>query len=248
MKKVLSYILTPVHLLVFGLTLVVFDGIQRVAFLFGYLPHKKSVDYLNFFLTWSVVFLGSIPRWRQSVKIPRDCPLIVLANHQSLYDIPPFFWYLRKHHVKFIAKKSLTSGVPSISFNLRHGGNAVIDRKDPKQALPAIKKLGEFIEAHNYAAVIFPEGTRSRTGKPKAFQPNGLKILLKSAPSALILPVTINHSWKLVRHGSFPIDVGVQPTWDVHEPIDPRGRDFNEVFAEAERVVKKGIQSPAASE
>jgi hypothetical protein len=30
-------------------------------------------------------------------------------------------------------------------FNLRHGGSALIDRKDPKQAIPAIKGLGEYI-------------------------------------------------------------------------------------------------------
>jgi 1-acyl-sn-glycerol-3-phosphate acyltransferase len=51
---------------------------------------------------------------------------------------------------------------------LRHGGSALIDRKDPKQAIPAIKGL-EYIEKHHRSAVIFPEGTRSKTGKPKAF-------------------------------------------------------------------------------
>lgn len=243
MKKLLSYLLTPIHLIFFGLSLVIFDGIQRIAFTIGgYLPHKKSVDFLNFFLTWSIVFLGSIPRWRQPHDLPTDRPLIVVANHQSLYDIPPFFWYLRKHHIKFISKKALAKGVPSISYNLRNGGNAVIDRKDPRQALPAIKKLGEFIEKNNYAAVIFPEGTRSRTGKPKSFSPNGLKTLIKYAPSALIVPVTINHSWKLVRYGKFPMDVFAQPTWDVHAPIDPEGKPFDEVFAEVEQKVVSSIE------
>lgn len=135
----------------------------------------------------------------------------------------------------------MAKGVPSISFNLRNGGNAVIDRKDPRQALPAIKKLAQYIEKNNYAAVIFPEGTRSRTGAPRSFSPNGLKTLLKYAPSAVIVPVTINHSWKLVRYGQFPMEVGVQPTWDVHAPIDPQGRPFAEVFEEVERKVTNGI-------
>lgn len=242
MKKLLSYILTPIHLLVFGFFLVIFDVIQRIAYsIGGYLPHKQSVAILNFFLTWSIVFLGSIPRWRQPNDLPTDRPLILVANHQSLYDIPPFFWYLRKHHVKFISKMELAKGVPSISYNLRNGGNALIDRKDPRQALPAIKQLAEYIEANNYAAVIFPEGTRSRNGQPKSFSPNGLKTLLKYAPSALIVPITINHSWKLVRYGKFPMEVGVQPTWDIHEPIDPKGRPFMEVLEEVERKVTEGI-------
>lgn len=242
MKKILSIILTPIHVLVFGFFLVLFDGIQRVAYaLGGYLPHKQSVALLNFFLTWSVVFLGSIPRWRQPEDLPTDRPLILVANHQSLFDIPPFFWYLRKHHVKFISKKELAKGVPSISFNLRNGKNAIIDRKDPRQALPEIKKLAEYIEENNYAAVIFPEGTRSKTGEPRPFSPNGLKMLLKYAPSSLVVPITINQTWKFTRYGKFPMEVGVQPTWDIHSPIDPKGRPFADVFAEVERKVTEGI-------
>jgi 1-acyl-sn-glycerol-3-phosphate acyltransferase len=74
---------------------------------------------------------------------------------------------------------------------LRHGGSALIDRKDPKQAIPAIKGFGS-IEKHHRSAVIFPEGT-SKTGKPKAFAQTGLKILCKSTPSAYVVP-SINNS------------------------------------------------------
>jgi 1-acyl-sn-glycerol-3-phosphate acyltransferase len=49
---------------------------------------------------------------------------------------------------------------------LRHGGSALIDRKDPKQAIPAIKGLGVH-RKHHRSAVIFPEGTRSKTGSQK---------------------------------------------------------------------------------
>jgi 1-acyl-sn-glycerol-3-phosphate acyltransferase len=62
---------------------------------------------------------------------------------------------------------------------LRHGGSALIDRKD-RQAIPAIKGLGEYIEKHHRSAVIFPEGTRSKTGKPKAFAQTGLKYYVRA--------------------------------------------------------------------
>ena len=48
-----------------------------------------------------------------------------------MYDISPIMWYLRKHHVKFVAKKELGKGIPSVSYNLRHGGSILIDRKKP---------------------------------------------------------------------------------------------------------------------
>lgn len=242
MRKILGYLLTPIHLLVFGLLVVIFDPIQRIAMgIGGYRSHKQSVAILNFFLTWSLLLLGSIPRWRQPEALPTDRPIIMVVNHQSLYDIPPFFWYMRKHHVKFISKIELSKGVPSISYNLRRGGNAIIDRKDPRQALTEIKRFAEYIEQHRYAAVIFPEGTRSRNGNPKPFSINGFKTLLKYAPSSLVVPVTINHSWKLVRYGKFPMEVGVQPTWDIHPAIDPAGRTAEDVFVEAEQIIKGGV-------
>ena len=98
--------------------------------------------------------------------------------------------------VKFISKKELGKGIPSISYNLRHGGSVLIDRKDPSQALPQIQKVAQYIEKTNRSVVIFPEGTRSKTGKPKQFAQTGIKILCKAAPSAFVVPITINNSWK----------------------------------------------------
>ncbi|MEM9984631.1 MAG: lysophospholipid acyltransferase family protein [Bacteroidota bacterium] len=240
MKKILSYILTPVHLVYFGLVLVVFHAYQWVALkLGGYAWHKRSVDYLNFFLQSSLLILGSRVRFRGHENLPTDRPLIVVANHQSLHDIPPFFWNMRKHHVKFVSKIELGKGIPSVSFNLRHGGSVLIDRKNPRQAIPALKAFGEYIEKNNYAAVIFPEGTRSRNGAPKAFSTKGLSALIKYAPSALIVPVSINHSWRLQL--GFPMEVGVRPTWTVHPPVEPNGRAPQVVIEEVEQIIKAKI-------
>lgn len=243
MKKILSYVLTPLHLLFFGLVLVVFHPLQVLALkLNGYHWHKRTVDYLNLWLTRSLWFLGSRVHFRNPHSLPTDRPLIVVANHQSMHDISAFFWHLRRHHVKFVSKIELARGIPSVSINLRHGGSVLINRKNPRQALPALKAFGEYIEKNNYAAVIFPEGTRSRTGAPKDFSPRGLAALLKYAPSALVVPVTINHCHYLQL--GFPMSVGIQPTWTVHEPIDPRGRDQKEVIAKTERVIKEHIILP----
>jgi 1-acyl-sn-glycerol-3-phosphate acyltransferase len=67
--------------------------------------------------------------------------------------------------------------------------------EDPKQAIPEIKTR-DYIEEHNRSAVIFPEGTRSKTGKPKEFSQTGLKILCKAS---LTLFQSINNSWKMVN-------------------------------------------------
>ena len=115
---------------------------------------------------------------------------------------------MRANHPKFVSKIELGKGIPSVSYNLRNGGSILIDRKDAKQALREIAKLGEYIEKHKRSAIIFPEGTRSKTGHPKKFQPTGLKLLMKKSPSALIVPISINNSWKMMQYGKFPNGIG----------------------------------------
>lgn len=204
----------------FGITLVVFHPIQWICFnVFGYKAHKISVDWLQFFLIRCLNVLGTRFTFTNPYDIPIDEPLIIVANHQSMYDISPIMWYMRKHHPKFIAKKELGKGIPSVSYNLRHGGSVLIDRKNPRQALPAIMKFGDYIENTKRAAVIFPEGTRSKTGVPKPFQTKGLEIMIKKVPSGTIVPISINNSWKMLRYGKFPMGIGNHLKFTVHQPL-----------------------------
>ena len=243
MQKLLSYPLSIITYLFFLIFICIFHPIQWVCFnLFGYQAHKKSVDYLGFFLLKILYFTGSSAKVENLELIPEGKPLIIVANHQSVYDIVGFVWLFRKCHTKFVSKIELGKGIPSISYNLNHGGSVLIDRKDPKQALPVLKKMGEYIEKNNRGTVIFPEGTRSKTGKPKAFAPNGVKILCKYAPSAYVVPVTINNSWKLFRYGGFPFGLGCQLKFIVHPPMKVSEWDFNEMFEKTEQAVVSKIE------
>jgi 1-acyl-sn-glycerol-3-phosphate acyltransferase len=224
MHKLLSYPVSAVYLFFFGLTLVIFHPVQWLCLnLFGYEAHKRSVSLLNLCLIRCTHILGTRYQVKALAPMPDKGPLIIVANHQSMYDIPPIIWHLRKYHPKFVSKKELGHGIPSVSFNLRHGGSVLIDRKDRRQSLQAIRSLGEYIEKTGRSAVIFPEGTRSRTGQPKPFRTVGLEALIKAAPSARILPVTINNSWKMLRFGKFPLGLGNCITFTLHEtlPVEP---------------------------
>jgi 1-acyl-sn-glycerol-3-phosphate acyltransferase len=202
------------------LTLLIFHPIQWICFnVFGYEAHKKSVDILQFFLMRCLNVLGTRFTFINPHHIAENTPLIVVSNHQSMYDISPLSWYLRKYHPKFISKVELGKGIPSVSYNLRHGGAALIDRKNPRQSLPTLIKFGDYIEQKKYAAVIFPEGTRSENGIPKPFQTKGLEILLRKIPSAYVIPISINNSWKTLRYGKFPMGLGTHITFTVHKPL-----------------------------
>jgi len=244
MEKLISYPISVIYYLCFGLTLVIFHPIQWICFnVFGYQAHKKSVDYLNFFLTKCTNILGTRYTFENRDTIPKDVPIIFVSNHQSLYDIVGIIWYLRRFHAKFVSKKELGKGIPSVSYNLRHGGSILIDRKDPKQAIPLIKGLSEYIEKHKRSAVIFPEGTRSKDGNPKEFAQSGLKILCKYAPSAYVVPITINNSWKMVKFGAFPMGLGNRLQFIIHEPIAVKDFSFEELMVKTEQAIVQSIKN-----
>lgn len=243
MRKIIAYPLSILYQISFGLCLLIFHPIQWLADkLIGYSALKRVVSILNLCLLRCSIILGTRYSFNNPHKIPSNRPLIIVANHQSMHDIPPIIWWMRDYHPKFVSKIELGKGIPSVSYNLVHGGSVLIDRKDSKQALGQIMKLGKYIEEHHRSAVIFPEGTRSRTGHPKPFQTTGLKILMKNAPSALIIPISINNSWKMLRYGKFPNGIGNHITLDVHQPIENTG-NFDELIAQVEQEIIKGVTS-----
>jgi 1-acyl-sn-glycerol-3-phosphate acyltransferase len=188
--------------------------------------------------------LGATFHIKGMENIPDNQPLIIVANHQSLHDITTIIWFLRKTHPKFISKIELGKGIPSVSYNLRRGGSVLIDRKDPKQALPEIKKVAELINSNNYAVVIFPEGTRSKNGLPKPFASSGLKMLYKFAPDAYFLPITINNSWKMSKYGDFPMGLGSDLHFEIHPALKGSDFSFEEIFEKTEAVITNAILKP----
>ncbi len=242
MRKLAGYILTPVHYIYFGLCLLIFHPIQWLCLRTGgYRLHKWSVDWLNFFLTSSYYLLGNSIRFTNRQQLPDNRPIIFIANHQSMYDIPPLIFFLRRYHAKFISKIELTRGIPSISFNLKHGGAANIDRKDSKQSIAEIIKLGNNMKDKNWSCVIFPEGTRSRTGVVKPFAVGGIATLLKKVPNALVVPIAIDRSWEMVRFGKFPLNTFIPMSWEVLNPIAREGLSAEEVVHLAESCVREYV-------
>ena len=240
MKKVASYILSPLMLFVLIFWLLFFHLVQVICrFIGGYPLRKKAVDVLCFLLTYSQYIMGARIKLTGFELAPEDRPFIIVSNHQSFMDIPPIIWGFRKHHPKFVAKKELGKGIPSISYNLKHGGSALIDRDNGRQSITEIGKLGKHIEANNYCASIFPEGTRSKTGKIRKFQHAGVAMLMKSSPNALIVPLAIDGNYKFMINGSFPFRFGVRLTFTVLPPLETQGKNALELTEIAERQIRR---------
>ncbi|OCX50628.1 glycerol acyltransferase [Mucilaginibacter sp. PPCGB 2223] len=242
MHKLGGYILTPVYYLFFWFWLGIFHPLQWLAYnLGGYKAHKKVVDIMNFFLLYNGYLLGHRISFKNPYNLPADRPIIFLANHQSMYDIPPIIWFMRKHHAKFISKIELAKGIPSISYNLRKGGGANIDRKDTKQSIMEIVKLAQRMRENKWSAAIFPEGTRSKDGVVRNFQVGGVATILKKCPEALLVPLAINNSWRMVQYGFFPLSAFEHISLEVLKPIEPSTGTPEEVVQRSEDAIRKAL-------
>ncbi len=221
-KRISAWILSAFYWLAWGLCLGFFHVLQVVALhTRGESARRHVADALNRSLLLCLRLLGIRTHLHIQALPPTGRPLIVVANHQNQIDISGISWLLRRHAPAFVAKQELGHGLPSVSYNLRHSGAALIDRADARQSLREIARLGRMIAEEKRAAVIFPEGTRARDGKIKPFASAGVKTLLKYAPDALIVPVCIDGAWKMNADGMFPLHIGHDIHWTLLPAIDP---------------------------
>jgi 1-acyl-sn-glycerol-3-phosphate acyltransferase len=99
------------------------------------------------------------------------------------------------------------------------------------------------IEANNYSACIFPEGTRSRSGRLKPFMTAGINTLLRAAPSAVIVPFVLDGHSRMMKKGNFPLQFGEKITYTVLDPIEPKGRDIEELVRGIHDAIERVLNS-----
>ncbi len=243
MRKIIAFLPSVVFVFNFFLLLLIFHPIQYISKnLGGYKAHKLSVDILNYLLLKNFLFTFNTVHFSGFQQLKKGRPLIIVSNHQSSFDISPVVWGFRDFHPKFISKKELGKGIPSISYNLNHGGSVLIDRRNNSQAIRQLFILGRRIEENNFSACIFPEGTRSKTGKVRKFKSSGIKTLLKASPSALVVPFAIEGNYRLQQRGSFPLAIGQKLRYTVLKPIEPAGKSAEEIVEICETMIKKHLQ------
>src|SRR5438477_11983493 len=95
-------------------------------------------------------------------RIPPDRPVVYASNHSSMFDI----WALAAvlpGSVRFVAKQELVK-VPLIGPGMLAAGHISIDRARKKRAFEAYERAAATIRS-GFSAIVFPEGTRSRTGE-----------------------------------------------------------------------------------
>ncbi len=148
-------------------------------------------------------------------NLPKDKKgILFVSNHQSNFDILLLLSYLPVAK-GFIAKTELGK-FPFVNQWMRRIHCLFMDRHDVKQAagviLDGIKQLKNGINM-----VIFPEGTRSKTGALGEFRGGSFKLATKS--KCTLVPLTIDGTRGLMEANHYMIKNGTVDLY-IHKPID----------------------------
>ncbi len=160
--------------------------------------NNKSGDYIHIISRYFARIILFTSRVKVQVEglenINRGEAQLIIANHQSLFDIFVLDAYL-PIQFRFFVKKELFS-IPILGWCLKIENQIRIDRQSRKKATEGIKKALNLI-LNGRSIAIFPEGTRSRDGQIKQFKKGG--VLVATNAQIPIIPVTINGTFQIMK-------------------------------------------------
>lgn len=121
---------------------------------------------------------------------------IIIANHQTLWDILILYGFLGIDF-KFLMKKELRK-VPFLGYACHKVGHIYINRKSPKAALQSLNEAKQKL-TNGVSVLVFPEGTRSKQKEMQQLKKGAFKLAIDL--NLDILPVTVVDSYKVLRKG-----------------------------------------------
>jgi 1-acyl-sn-glycerol-3-phosphate acyltransferase len=150
-------------------------------------------------------------------RIPAG-PVVYASNHSSMFDI----WALAAGmpgSIRFVAKQELAR-IPLLGQAMLAAGHVTIDRTNRNRAMDAYAEAARRIHERGVSTVVFPEGTRSRTGELLPFKnaPFGLAI----AAQVPLVPVYVHDTFRILPKGAWrlrPTPIRIM----VGEPISTTG-------------------------
>ena len=169
-------------------------------------------------------------------NVPIDKPMIFVANHCSHLDIG-ILCRIAPVNLHFIGKKELM-WIPIVGWYMFIAGHIMIDRSNKRKAIESLKKAAIKIK-NGKSVAMYPEGTRSKTGKMGEFKKGAFHLAIDAGVS--VVPVYIKGA-----HEIWPTKVNIITPGDVivriGKPIDASNytrKTVNSFVSETKTVMEE---------
>lgn len=169
---------------------------------------------------------------------------MIISNHQSLLDIPCYMNFFREKEVRFVSKDTLARHIPLVSEMLRVQEHCMIPRKaKPMDAMNVMDKFGKKAAAKGEIPILFPEGTRTRTGDVGKFYSAGFR-KLSEASNLPIAVCALDGGYELrdlttiltkLKCGCYRVKV-----LKMYEPPKTK-EECNQILDEAKELIQKQL-------
>jgi 1-acyl-sn-glycerol-3-phosphate acyltransferase len=154
--------------------------------------------------------------------IDPERPQIVVANHVSWFDVFTLIAAMPGRSL-FVAKKEL-SRIPLFGPAVAACGHVFIDRTDRRRAVDSLAVVRKKLEEDCSTIIMFPEGTRSRTGELQPFKKGAFVLAIQAGVE--VVPAAISGSRSVMRKGSMRIRPGTIRV-RFGDPIEVSGLDLD---------------------
>jgi 1-acyl-sn-glycerol-3-phosphate acyltransferase len=216
---------------------MVFGGVEIVAALLR-VPYRPWGIYdrcQRIWARWVLAASGCPVTLEGGAHLTLEEPHLIASNHASFFDILAIAGYLPVP-VRFITKKELYR-IPFFGQVLRAAGHVRIDRQHAKEAFQAYEQAAAMVRERKLHILVFPEGTRTRTGELQPFK-KGPFVLAVSC-GAKVVPCYVGGTFGILPKGS--IRIRPHPiVLAVGDPISAQGLTYENrdlLASRAEQVV-----------
>lgn len=193
----LKIFLISVHTFICSIFALIFIFIDRTFTLYHYLAKAFPLGIL--------IISGIRVKVTGLENIDRKAVYVFASNHSSQLDITALQWGV-PNRLSMIFKKELAH-IPFFGWQLYLGPYVVVDRKDPQAAMKSLKRAKWIMDSKKISVLVFPEGTRSKTGEVQSFKRGAFYLAAHSGYP--IVPITINGTSKIMPKGTFKLKSGI---------------------------------------
>ncbi len=123
-------------------------------------------------------------------KIPTDRRFLLVSNHRSMVDALIILAMLEDFEVSFISKPE-NFKLPLVGPIMHKLTFMPIDRENARNAMRTIHRATDFVKDDKASIMVYPEGTRSKTGKLLEFK-DGVFYIAKKAKCPIVVVTTDN--------------------------------------------------------